>query len=199
MITKEMVRHIKAKKITVSKQKFSYNFSLKQKLDFIQNRIRIYTPSSAFITKIFWLKAKIFNVKINEIEIDGNMCRHTEAEEIGVPNQKLSCKFFLIRKLDLLKSSVSTLFYNFVTKIFWLKAEVLDVLDPDFVIEKIRKYTTLASKEMTNRVTPSLNAKRNIVFKKINNKIVIDIEGLEIINHKKLKKKVNLKGENYDN
>ena len=128
------------------------------------------------------------------------MCRHTEAEEIGVPNQKLSCKFFLIRKLDLLKSSVSTSFYNFVTKIFWLKAEVLDVLDPDFVIEKIRKYTTLASKEMTNRVTTSsLNVERYIIFKKINNKIVIDIEGLEIINHKKLKKKVNLKGENYDN
>ena len=37
----------------------------------------------------------------------------------------------------------------------------------DFVIEKIRKYTTLVPKEMTNKVTSSLNAERNIIFKKI--------------------------------
>ena len=112
------------------------------------------------------------------------MCRHTEAEEIGVPNQKLSCKFFLIRKLDLLKSSVSTSFYNFVTKIFWLKAEVLDVLDSDFVIEKIRKYTTLASKEMTNKVTSSLNAERYIIFKEITDTANVEIINLGIRNNK---------------
>ena len=151
-----MCRHIKAKKITVSKQKFSYRFSLKQKLDLV--RIRISTPSSA-------LKAKIFKVKINEIEIDGNMCRHTKADEMNVFNQKVSCKFSLVRKLDLLKGSVSTSLYAFATKIFWLKAEVLNILDNEIAIEKIRKYTTLAPKEITNRVTPSLNAKRNIVFK----------------------------------
>ena len=112
------------------------------------------------------------------------MCRHTEAEEIGVPNQKLFCKFSLVRKLDLLKGSVSTSLSTFATKIFWLKAKIFDVLDPDFVIEKIRKYTTLASKEMTNKVTSSLNAERTIIFKKITNKIDIDIEDLGIRNNK---------------
>ena len=164
-----MCRHIKAKKITVSKQKFSYKFSLKQKLDLI--RIRISTPSSAFITKIFWLKAKIFNVKINEIEIDGNMCRHTKADEMNVFNQKVSCKFSLVRKLELLKSSASTSLSAFVTKIFCLKAKVLNKLDPEFVIEKIRKYTTLVPKEMTNKVTSSLNAERYIIFKEITNTV----------------------------
>ena len=62
---------------------------------------------------------------------------------------------------------------------------MLDVLDPDFVIEKIRKYATLDPDEMTNRVTTSsLNVERYIIFKKITNKIDIDIEDLEIRNNK---------------
>ena len=177
-----MCRHIKAKKITVSKQKFSYKFSLKQKLDLI--RIRISTPSSAFITKIFWLKAKIFNVKINEIEIDGNMCRHTKADEMNVFNQKVSCKFSLVRKLELLKSSASTSLSAFVTKILCIKAEVLNILDNKIVIEKIRKYTTLTPKEITNTVTSSLNAKRNIVFKEITDTANVEIINLGIRNNK---------------
>ena len=44
---------------------------------------------------------------------------------------------------------------------------MLNILDNEIAIEKIRKYTTLTPKEITNRVTPSLNAKRNILFKEI--------------------------------
>ena len=45
----------------------------------------------------------------------------------------------LVRILNLLKNAIkiSVLFSSFATKIFWLKAKVLNKLDPEFVIEKI--------------------------------------------------------------
>ena len=62
---------------------------------------------------------------------------------------------------------------------------MLDVFVPEKKKKKIRKYTTLAPDEMTSRVTTSsLNAERYIIFKKITNKIDIDIEDLGIRNNK---------------
>ena len=118
-------RHTKAKKITVSKQKFSYKFSLKRILSLLKNRVRVYTLISAFIAKIFWLKAKIFNVIVDEIEADRNICRHAKAEKIAIAKQ-LFCKLSLKRILNLLKNAIkiSVLFSSFVTKIFWLKAKM---------------------------------------------------------------------------
>ena len=106
-------RYIKAKKITVSKQKFSYKLSLKRILSLLKNRVRVYTLISAFITKTFWLKAKAESL-YEEVKSDGNICVHTKAESIAIFNQ-LYYKISLARILNLLKSAIkiSTLFSNF--------------------------------------------------------------------------------------
>lgn len=140
-------RHTKAKKITVSKQKFSYKFSLKRILSLLKNRVRVYTLISAFITKIFWLKAKMESL-YEEVKSDGNICVHTKAESITIFNQ-LYYKISLARILNLLKSAIkiSALFSNFVTKIFWLKAKIFNVSNTA-VIEKIKRFVYFTSDEM---------------------------------------------------
>ena len=131
-------RHTKAKKITVSKQKFSYKISLKRILSLLKNRVRVYTLISVFITKIFWLKAKIESL-YEEVKSDGNICVHTKAKNITIFNQ-LYYKISLARMLNLLKSAIkiSTLISAFVTKIFWLKAKILNVPNTA-TIEKIKR------------------------------------------------------------
>lgn len=140
-------RHTKAKKITVSKQKFSYKFSLKRILSLLKNRVRVYTLISAFITKIFWLKAKMESL-YEEVKSDGNICVHTKAKSITIFNQ-LYYKISLARILNLLKSAIkiSALFSNFVTKIFWLKAKIFNVSNTA-VIEKIKRFVYFISDEM---------------------------------------------------
>ena len=140
-------RHTKAKKITVSKQKFSYKFSLKRILNLIKNRVRVYTLISAFVTKIFWLKAKMESL-YEEVKSDGNICVHTKAKNIAIFKQ-LYYKISLARILNLLKSTIkiSALFSNFVTKIFWLKAKILNVPNTA-TIEKIKRFVYFISDEM---------------------------------------------------
>ena len=140
-------RHTKTKKITVSKQKFSYKFSLKRILNLIKNRVRVYTLFSNFVTKIFWLKAKMESL-YEEVKSDGNICVHTKAEGITIFNQ-LYYKISLARMLNLLKSKIKiyALFSNFVTKIFWLKAKIFNISNTA-VVGEIKRFVYFISNEM---------------------------------------------------
>ena len=155
-------RHTKAKKITVSKQKFSYKFSLKRILSLLKNRVRVYTLISAFITKIFWLKAKAESL-YEEVKSDGNICVHTKAECITIFNQ-LYYKISLARMLNLLKSAIkiSALFSNFVTKIFWLKTKILNVPNTA-TIEKIKRAVHFAFGEIIIRSAVVIGEIKSIV------------------------------------
>ena len=155
-------RHTKAKKITVSKQKFSYKFSLKRILNLIKNRVRVYTLFSNFVTKIFWLKAKMESL-YEEVKSDGNICVHTKAEGITIFNQ-LYYKISLARILNLLKSAIkiSALFSNFVTKIFWLKAKIFNVSNTA-VIEKIKRAVHFVFGEIIIRSAVVIGEIKSIV------------------------------------
>ena len=155
-------RHTKAKKITVSKQKFSYKFSLKRILSLLKNRVRVYTLISVFVTKIFWLKAKMESL-YEEVKSDGNICVHAKAKNITIFNQ-LYYKISLARMLNLLKSviKISTLISVFVTKIFWLKAKILNVPNTA-TIEKIKRAVHFAFGEIIIRSAVVIGEIKSIV------------------------------------
>ncbi len=144
-------RHAKAEKITVPKQKISYKFSLKRILSLLKNRVRVYTQLSTFVTKIFCINAKIFNVIVNKIESDGNICRHTKAEKIAIAKQ-LFCKLSLKRILDLLKNSINIYaqLSAFASKIFWINAKILNVIVDEIVVYEVKKYIAIFDSKKLN-------------------------------------------------
>ena len=145
-------------------------------MSLLKNRVRAYTLISAFITKIFWLKAKAESL-YEEVKSDGNICVHTKAKNIAIFKQ-LYYKISLARILNLLKSAIkiSALFSNFVTKIFWLKAKIFNISNTA-VIEKIKRFVYFISDEMIIGSEVVIGEIKSIVYFSLN-KINISTEAI---------------------
>ena len=124
-----------------------------------------------------------------EVKSDGNICVHTKAEGITIFNQ-LYYKISLARILNLLKSKIKiyALFSNFVTKIFWLKAKILNISNTA-VIEKIKRFVYFISDEMIIGSEVVIGEIKRIVhfgFKEVNIKnIISDLKMLVFYNFSK--------------
>ena len=97
------------------------------------------------------INAKILNVIVDEIETDGNICRHTKAEKIAIAKQ-LFCKLSLKRILDLLKNSINvyTQLSAFITKIFLINAKILNVIVDEIVVDEVKKYIAIFDSKKLN-------------------------------------------------
>ena len=145
--------HTKAESITIFKQ-FYYKIYLVRILNLLKNAIKISVLFSSFATKIFWLKAKIFNVS-NTAVIE----KIKRVARFGLNKINISTNEITIEKISRISSSVfkevniknvisdlkMLIFYNFS------KNYNIDII-PSFKIENIllkRKVNTYTIKEGT--------------------------------------------------
>ena len=115
----------------------------------------------SFITKIFWINANEENY-YNEIESDGNICRHAKIKKITVPKQKISYKFSLKRILSLLKNRVRvyTQLSTFASKIFWINANEENYYNEIETDENICRHTKAEKIAIIKQLFCKLSLKR---------------------------------------
>ena len=93
-------RHAKVEKIAIIKQ-LSCKLFLKRVLDLLKNNINAYTQLSAFVAKIFWINAKIFNIIVDEAAIKvRKYITIFDSKKLNIINTVNDLKMFAFYKLD---------------------------------------------------------------------------------------------------
>ena len=169
--------HTKAEGITIFNQLY-YKISLARILNLLKSKIKIYALFSNFITKIFWLKAKIFNISNTAVIEKIKRFVYFISDEMIIGSEVVIGEIKRIVHFDFKEVNIKNIISDLKMLVFYNFSKNYNIdITPSFEIENI----LLKRKVNTSIIKEGVNTNLKTIEKKINTSALASSETIKSI------------------
>ena len=169
--------HTKAEGITIFNQLY-YKISLARILNLLKSKIKIYALFSNFVTKIFWLKAKIFNISNTAVIEKIKRFVYFISDEMIIGSEVVIGEIKRIVHFDFKEVNIKNIISDLKMLVFYNFSKNYNIdITPSFEIENI----LLKRKVNTSIIKEGVNTNLETIEKKINTSALASSETIKSI------------------